>query len=299
MIGLWNLFLNIIALGVLAVIVRHPDMMQELENGYDDNSLDMGAPSLPTPLSKIDPPYAYRDHSLNYHNVDMGGLVCLCMIAISLMLIYGAAKGKPSHLLPFFCLQLFDFAITTLTAAGYLCYLRSVHRFIDESHRLPWREELLKLSPQALSIVVLLSFVSVVLLKAYIIGIVWRCYKYLTMRRDDLHSILPYIIPDATNRQERDYSTLLPDYDEAIAQAMKQPPPPYQVAMSTTVGSPTVGTTNAVNENQENNGREVPLHNSEPENSRPPPPYTVSASTPAVVVENAQPAAAAATQSAK
>lgn len=34
-------------------------------------------------------------------------------------------------------------------------------------------------------------------------------------------------------KQERDYSTLLPDYEEAIAQGMKQPPPPYyQVALT-------------------------------------------------------------------
>lgn len=33
-------------------------------------------------------------------------------------------------------------------------------------------------------------------------------------------------------QKERDYNTLLPDYEEAIAQSMKQPPPPYyQVAM--------------------------------------------------------------------
>lgn len=35
--------------------------------------------------------------------------------------------------------------------------------------------------------------------------------------------------------QERDYSSLLPNYDEAIAQSMKQPPPPsYQAAMLNT-----------------------------------------------------------------
>lgn len=56
-------------------------------------------------------------------NVDMGGIVCVCMIAISLMLIYGAAKYKPSHLLPFFCLQLFDFAITTWVNATFFYYL--------------------------------------------------------------------------------------------------------------------------------------------------------------------------------
>lgn len=122
----------------------------------------------------------------------------MCMIAITLMMIYGAVKGKPSHLLPFFCLQLFDFAITTLTAAGYLCYLRSVHSLIADTRRLPWREELLKLSPQTLSIVVLLVFISVVLLKAYAIGIIWRCYKYLTMRQHNLRSMLPYIIPDVS-----------------------------------------------------------------------------------------------------
>lgn len=88
-----------------------------------------------------------------------------------------------------------------LTAAGYLCYLRSVHRLIHESHRLPWREELLKMSPQSLSIVVLLAFVCVVMFKAYIIGIVWRCYKYLAMRQHNLRSMLPYIIPDVSTRQ--------------------------------------------------------------------------------------------------
>lgn len=120
-----------------------------------------------------------------------------------------------------------------MTAAGYLCYLRSIHRIISESDRLPWRDELLKLSPQRLSIVVLLVFVAVVLIKAYAIGIVWRCYKYLTIRQHNLRSMLPYIIPDMTARQERDYNTLLPDYEEAIAQSLKQPPPPsYQMAMA-------------------------------------------------------------------
>lgn len=88
------------------------------------------------------------------------------------------------------------------------------------------------MSPQRLSIVVLLVFVSVVLVKAYAIGIVWRCYKYLTIRQHNLRSMLPYIIPDMT-APGRDYNTLLPDYEEAIAQSMKQPPPPtYQMAMA-------------------------------------------------------------------
>lgn len=53
----------------MAAIIRNPAMMQELENGNDDYGLRYGGETLPTPLSKIDPPYAYRDHSLNYRKL--------------------------------------------------------------------------------------------------------------------------------------------------------------------------------------------------------------------------------------
>ncbi|XP_055836544.1 lysosomal-associated transmembrane protein 4B [Episyrphus balteatus] len=235
LIGLWHLFLNFLALSFLAVIWHNPKMVEELENSYD-YSIDLNAPALPTPLSKIDSPYPYRDHSLNYQNFDMGGLVCLCMITITLMMIYGTLKSKPSQILPFFCLQLFDFAITTLTAAGYLCYLQSVHRLIAESHRLPWREKLLELSPNSLILLVFVTFVSIVFIKAYAIGIVWRCYKYLTLRQHTMGSLMPCVMHDVSANMdvgEAAYTTILPNYDEAIAQYIKQvPPPSYQVAIS-------------------------------------------------------------------
>jgi hypothetical protein len=88
------------------------------------------------------------------------------------------------------------------------------------------------LDPRTLSVLVLFAFIGMVLLKAYSIGIVWRCYKYLTIRHN-ARSMLPYIIPDSSLQQERVYNSLLqlPDYDEAV-QAMKQAPPPsYAVAM--------------------------------------------------------------------
>lgn len=118
-----------------------------------------------------------------------------------------------------------------------MCYLQAIHRLIDESHRLPWREKLLELSPEELVLVVLIVFVCIVFLKAYAIGIVWRCYKYLSLRQQSMRTLLPLGIPDLTSNnlgaEERAYSTLLPNYDEAVAQYMKQAPPPsYQVAMS-------------------------------------------------------------------
>ncbi|XP_013106716.1 lysosomal-associated transmembrane protein 4A [Stomoxys calcitrans] len=272
LIGLWHLFLNILALSLLAVIMRNPHMMEELENSYDKNGNTY--PALPTPLSNVDPdtPTAFRGHSLNYRkqyqSYDMGGLVCTCMIAITMMMIYGAIKGKPSHLLPFFCLQLFDFAITTLTAAGYLCYLQAIHRLIEESHRLPWREKLLELSPEELVIVVLVVFVCIVFLKAYAIGIVWRCYKYLTLRQQSMRTLLPLDIADITGNSlgtARAYSTLLPNYDEAVAAYMKQAPPPsYQVAMSNYAPEEAINAANNLNhdaEGEEDNNNDTSNNN--------------------------------------
>lgn len=86
----------------------------------------------------------------------------------------------------------------SLTAAGYIFYLRSITHIIEQSHRLPWRDQLLKLSPHMLSLVVFLVFAFIVLLKAYAIGIVWRCYKFLTIRQNNMRSMLPFIIPDMT-----------------------------------------------------------------------------------------------------
>lgn len=65
------------------------------------------------------------------------------------------------------------------------------------------------------------------MLKAYCIGIVWRCYKFLTIRQNA--SLLTYIIPEGGN-QERSFNSLLPDYEEALSMKVT-PPPSYQVAM--------------------------------------------------------------------
>lgn len=60
------------------MIIRNPAMVHELENGYDDYSrMNEEAPALPTPLSKIDAPYAYRDHSIAYRKSNE--VVCLLL----------------------------------------------------------------------------------------------------------------------------------------------------------------------------------------------------------------------------
>lgn len=67
----------------------------------------------------------------------------------------------------------------------------------------------------------------------------------------------------SAGRMERDYSSLLPDYDEAIAQSLKQAPPPsYSMAMSVNghvVLSEEQGTTTGETVNNTNIGAEGPV----------------------------------------
>ncbi|XP_077286992.1 lysosomal-associated transmembrane protein 4A [Arctopsyche grandis] len=248
-LGVWHLLLHAAALVVLAVILREPELLKRLQN--EGAIVPMGeeppAP-LPTPLSNIDhPAHPYtnhRPHSLVYHDVDMGALVTFCTLTINIMLVYGAVQGRPTHLLPFFCLQLFDFAITVLTATGYLCYLRSVHRLVAESRHVPWRNQLLQLSPTMLTFLVMFAFISAVVIKAYCINIVWRCYKYLTMRQHALRSLLPYPAMITGSQRVRSAGSPpapgltpapLPDYEEALKQV---PPPSYQMATAHLLEAP-------------------------------------------------------------
>lgn len=255
--------LNLMALTLLAIIVKNPNMIQNFEEAYDDEliptpvSRSVESQTQSTTFSFNNEPSHYRDHSLQYHDMDMGGLVCLCMIAITLMLIHGTIKGRPSHLLPFFFLQLCDFALTTLTAAGYLCYLRAIHSLIEKSNRLPWKEFFIQIDQRSLGIIVLLAFIFMVMLKAYTIGIVWRCYKYLTILQNA--ALLSYIAPTSGNR-ERSFNSLLPNYEEALSMKVV-PPPSYQVAMQT-VSQPraNAAVTNAVSVGSISNESEPPTY---------------------------------------
>lgn len=61
-IGVWHLFLNVVALGILSIIIRTNNfhlLLDDFKSSEDDDEI---AQILPTPLSKVDPPYAYRDH---------------------------------------------------------------------------------------------------------------------------------------------------------------------------------------------------------------------------------------------
>lgn len=88
-----------------------------------------------------------------------------------------------------------------------MCYLRTIHKIIEESQRLPWKDYLIQIDSRKLSVIVLIVFLCMVILKGYCIQIIWRCYKYLNLRQNAM------IIQEQLANNE---ISLLPDYDEAV-----------------------------------------------------------------------------------
>ncbi|GFO36632.1 lysosomal-associated transmembrane protein 4a [Plakobranchus ocellatus] len=92
------------------------------------------------------------------------GFILICLIA-SVSLLYGVGKNRAAYLMPFFGLQVFDFCLTVVFAG--FTYTTNIKQWIHEQ-----RLVILTL----LFIVVLLIILSI---KAYLIRMVWLCYKYI------------------------------------------------------------------------------------------------------------------------
>lgn len=270
MLGIWHLMLHVVALSTVTIILRSSDLYAEWDDQIsvlptplseidsprwirlDGLSTDadfrhhepIAMPSAPFKDSVLDgsdgTQYIIRHRAINYRKAlkDMNVIVVMmfCSFTITLLMVYGAVKGKPSYLMPFFCLQMFDFCLTSLTAVGYLCYLPNMHRYLAENPTVPFRDQLLRLDPQVLSLLVLGAFTVVMLIKSYFIGIVWSYYKYLTLRMVANRRTIHYIESEIATMSlsESLLGTMpttvdLPDYETAVKK-FSPPPPSYASA---------------------------------------------------------------------
>jgi len=185
----------------------------------------------------------------------VGVAVAASSLAITIMLIYGTARGRPGYIMPFFCLQAFDFCLSCLTVVGYLSYMPDIKKWIQSQPDLPYKDDLLALSPQTLDLLAISFFFAIVLVKAYFLGVVWATYRYLVNRmapqmavRESLSSLyFPMLSPvadrrhdfsdadaDSEDQAENPGAPLLPPkYEDAIKAPKEEsmssipPPPPY------------------------------------------------------------------------
>lgn len=158
--------------------------------------------------------------SIRNEDLHVALAITVCTGVVTLLLLYGTIWGQPTYLMPFFCLQVFDFVLSALTVVGYFSYMPDVRRLVASSRELPLQKELLRLDPQWLCTVVMIGFVACMMIKAYVMGIVWSCYKYLRLRQEAS-------LPDVESDSE---ALLPPDYETATKMPAFVPvyaPPPY------------------------------------------------------------------------
>jgi len=150
--------------------------------------------------------------------------IAFCSFIITTLLIYGAITRQPSYLLPFFCLQVFDFCVNLLGAIGAVSYIPEIKLMLKNNPNFPYGSEVDRVDMRSLMMTIILLCVIVLLIKGYLIACVWSCYKLL----------VNYRVKQATQTfmfeiegGDSETHVLLPNYEDAVKDTPKESPPPY------------------------------------------------------------------------
>lgn len=141
-------------------------------------------------------------------------------IQVPEMLSFMSISHVKSHTkVPFLTMEILDFCLSILTlCSSYMevpAYL-SFHSVNQESF-LPSREKFSSEEYAKVMITFTITFIAVLLLKAYLFNCVLRCYKHLKASKREEVKVLPEFAEKA----------VLPSYEEALELPCKESPPPY------------------------------------------------------------------------
>ncbi|XP_077702807.1 lysosomal-associated transmembrane protein 4B isoform X9 [Canis aureus] len=164
LLGVWYLIINAVVLLILLSALADPDQ-------YHFSSSELGGD------------FEFMDDA----NMCIAIAISLLMILICAMATYGAYKQRAAWIIPFFCYQIFDFALNTLVAVTVLVYPNSIQEYIRQL--------------------------------GYLISCVWNCYRYINGRNSS--DVLVYVTSNDTT------VLLPPYDDATVNGAAKEPPPPY------------------------------------------------------------------------
>ena len=74
--------------------------------------------------------------------------ISLLMILICAVATYGAYKQHAAWIIPFFCYQIFDFALNSLVAVTVLVYPNSIQEYIGQlPPDFPYKDDIMSVNP--------------------------------------------------------------------------------------------------------------------------------------------------------
>lgn len=95
------------------------------------------------------------------------------------MLICGIIKNKPSYLMPYFSIKVFQVVMACLTTLGFYSCLPNVRYWIQTRNYIPFKNTILFLDNQTLELFAFSILLTSILVKLYTVIIVWYCYRYM------------------------------------------------------------------------------------------------------------------------
>lgn len=149
-------------------------------------------------------------------------------ISVTLMLIYGATKGRPGYMMPFMGLQVFVFCLSGLTILSYLSDATYIKHFVAGMPPSKLKDFVLSIETDYLTLFIVLSSVGFLVVQAFIMGIVWSCYKYLNQPERGVNqaAVLRSYDSDMIMNSEDVEVLLPPKYEEVIAMPVGTNAPP-------------------------------------------------------------------------
>jgi lysosomal-associated transmembrane protein len=239
-LGIIDLLGHVGGLSLFLVALIHPDLMQGILP--ESPSLPLSIPDLLNSTAKLPsaprgPPRDNIQTLMYAKNWNMESLIAAILLTvaslvIALCLIYGTIRGISKYVTPFFCVQMFDLCLSGLTMLSYFSDLTAVRAWIAAQTSLPFRDQLLALDNDHLTLLTLIIFIGTLSIKAYFIGVVWSCYKYLkfhevlgTQTRGRMYD------SEALTQPEDTEMLLPPKYEDVLLMPATQenpegPPPP-------------------------------------------------------------------------
>lgn len=227
--GLVCLMFNIFALGMVILMSIHPDILVPTNQQIDSIQGPQFDGIKITNADEFE--HMLQDarqvpHTITKEDVCMAYAITLISLMSAVAMLYGVIRHRPGYMIPFFCLHVFIFCLSCLTLVSYFTYAPhfNVKVWIRDSGlaKMPGMDKMMEIDSDYLMFFTVTMLILALCIKAYLIGMIWACYKYVQQ----------VVVARSVTREyqvDPDTEMLLPPrYEDAIkTQSAQAPPPAY------------------------------------------------------------------------